>query len=96
MAFGLALRDGLHRRGIKVSVICPGFIETPMANRLVSPKPFQISADDAAKRIAQGLARDQAIIAFPFLLAVATRVSQFLPSGLRRLMSPSFRINAEL
>lgn len=94
MAYGLALGDALHPRGIKVSVVCPGFVETPMANSVASSKPFQISADDAAKRIARSLERGRAIIAFPFPLAFAARLGQFLPSGLRRWLSPPFRVHA--
>ncbi len=67
-----------------------------MSNRLVSSKPFQISADEAAKRISHGLEQNQPIIAFPVLLALVTRFSQFMPAGLRRWLAPSFRINAEI
>ncbi len=92
LAYGLALGDGLRPRGIFVSIICPGFVETPMANSVASSKPFQISAGDAAKRIALGLDRRQAIIAFPFPLALAARLGQFLPGALRRWLLPPFRI----
>jgi short-subunit dehydrogenase len=94
LAYGQALGDGLRWRGIKVSVICPGFVETPMANSVASSKPFQISADDAAKRIALGLERGRAIIAFPFPLALAARLSGFLPGPIRRWLSPSFRVHS--
>jgi len=94
MAYGLALNEGLAPRGIAVSVVCPGFVETPMSNRVLSIKPFQISADEAAKRISCGLERHQALIAFPFLLAAVTRLGQFFPARLRRWLSPPFRIHA--
>jgi short-subunit dehydrogenase len=94
LAYGLAMRDGLRPRGIKVNVICPGFIETPMSNSLLSTKPFLMTADDAAKCITRGLARDQAIIAFPFLLAWASRLGGLLPGWLRRLLTPQFRVGA--
>lgn len=93
MAYGLALGDALRPRGIKISVICPGFVETPMANSVASSKPFQISADDAAKRIARGLERGRPVIAFPFALALAARLGQFLPARVRRWLSPPFRIH---
>ncbi len=95
MAYGLALGDALHPRGIKVSVVCPGFVETPMSNSVASTKPFQISADDAARRIARSLERGQTIIAFPFPLAFAARLGQFLPGSLRRWLLPPFRIRTE-
>jgi hypothetical protein len=63
-----------------------------MSNRVLGAKPFQISADDAAKRIAAGLERRDAVIAFPFLLAVGARLGNLLPMRLRRALLPSFRI----
>lgn len=95
LTYGLALRDSLGPRGISINVVCPGFIETPMSNSLLSSKPFLITADDAARRIAKGLARDQAIIAFPFLLAWASRLGGLLPARLRLFLTPSFRIRAQ-
>jgi hypothetical protein len=49
----------------------------------------------AAEAIAQGLAQDQRIIAFPFLLASLTRLAAFLPAWLVRLGAPSFRVTTE-
>ncbi len=92
LAYGRALNEGLRRHGIGVSVVCPGFVETPMANRVLSAKPFQVSPEDAAKRIAEGLERRQQIIAFPFLLVMLARLGQFMPAWLRRWVSPPFRI----
>jgi short-subunit dehydrogenase len=94
MGYGLALGDALRPRGLKISVICPGFVETPMANSVASSKPFQISADEAAKRIARGLERGQTIIAFPFALAFGARLGQFLPASVRRWLLPSFHVTA--
>jgi short-subunit dehydrogenase len=93
-AYGLALGDAMRRHGIGVSVICPGFVETPMSNSVASSKPFQISADEAAKRIARGLGQSQAVIAFPFLLVLAARLGRLLPAGVRRWLSPPFHIHA--
>jgi short-subunit dehydrogenase len=92
LAYGRALNDAMRPRGVHVAVVCPGFVETPMANSLLSAKPFQMSAEDAARHIAGGLERRRTIIAFPFLLTLLTRFGAILPARVRQWLSPSFRI----
>ena len=91
LSYGLSLRALLAPRGIRVSVICPGYIETPMTAREVGPHPFKMSAERAAKKIRRGLERDRAVIAFPLLLALATRLNAMLPDRLRQRIVRSFR-----
>lgn len=63
--YGEALRGELRRDGVEVSVICPGFVRTPMTAVNAFPMPFLMDAERAAHRIRRGLARGQARIAFP-------------------------------
>jgi short-subunit dehydrogenase len=67
-AYGEALRGWLAADGVRVSVICPGFVETPMTAGNPYPMPFLMQADRAAALIRRGLARDKARIAFPRLM----------------------------
>ncbi|MNC92834.1 hypothetical protein D3C83_93400 [compost metagenome] len=46
----------------------PGFVKSDMSDELRVPKPFMVSAEDAARRIVRGLESDQARISFPFPL----------------------------
>jgi len=85
--YGLALRTALSARGISVSVICPGFVDTPMTAQVRGAKPFLWPAEDAARRICRGLDKNEAVIAFPWLLAVAARVNGMLPEWVRRWTS---------
>lgn len=91
LAYGIAMRERLREDGLKVNVICPGFVITPMAQAYLGWKPFEISPEDAARRIIRGLDRDRAVIAFPWPLVVAARFQQALPESLRRLGSSAFR-----
>ena len=84
VAFALATRALYHADGVSVSVVCPGLVDTPMTNSYDSPKPFQIGAADAARRIRRGLDRRKAVIAFPWPLVLAARFQQLLPDPLRR------------
>jgi short-subunit dehydrogenase len=89
--YGLALRALLHPYGIGVSVICPGYVTTPIMLRESGPKPFTVPPDKAADLICRGLDRNQAVIAFPFFFALVTRIGGLLPDRLRQWTMRPFR-----
>ena len=87
-----AWRGALAANGIRVSAICPGFIETPLTARNAFRMPFLISAERAAGIIASGLARDRPRIAFPWPMALGTWLLAALPATLGdRLLRPRSR-----
>lgn len=67
---GEAWRGELKKYGVKVSVICPGYIRTPMTDVNTFPMPFLMEADEAARRIVKGLAVNRSRIVFPLRLYV--------------------------
>lgn len=64
--YGEGLRGNLSRFGIKVSVICPGYVKTPMTDVNNFPMPFLMSSDKAARIIKFGLEKNKSRISFPF------------------------------
>lgn len=80
--YGEGLRPRLGRAGIRVSVICPGFIATPLTADNPFPMPFLMSAEQAAERIVAGLARNRARIAFPRRAYWPTLATTLLPAAL--------------
>ena len=81
-AYGAALRGLLAPSGVAVSVVCPGFVDTPMSASLPFRPPFLWTADRAARHVARALARGRREILFPWPLAVAVRVLPMLPNAL--------------
>lgn len=67
-AWGESLRGWLAPEGVKVNVVCPGFVKTDLSDQFPGTRPTMISPEQAACIIAKGLARNQAVIAFPFPL----------------------------
>lgn len=90
LAHGLALREKLRNRGVRVNVVTPGYVRTPMGADYEGWRPLEMSAEEAAKRIARGLARNRGIIAFPWPVALAARATGLLPEALRRLGMGAF------
>jgi len=89
-SYGEALRGSLHRHNVRVTVICPGFVRTPLTDVNRFPMPLLMEAGHAARLIRRGLARDRARIAFPLrLYALAWLLGALPPSwtdrALRRL-----------
>jgi len=77
--FGEALRGEWAEKGAEVSVICPGFIKTPMTDVNRFPMPFIMTTERAARIIRRGLNRNQARIAFPFPMYALVRLLAALP-----------------
>ena len=76
------LRLELVSRGITVSLVNPGFVETPMTAVNEFPMPYMIKAEDAAARIIRGLERGQFEIAFPWPLVAQLKLLRILPYSL--------------
>ena len=87
------LKPDLAARGVKVSVINPGFVETPMTRVNKFPMPFIIKSDDAANRIITRLQAGKFEIAFPWQLVSILKLARILPYSLyfwcvRTFLSP--------
>lgn len=81
--YGEALRGRFEKDGVKVSVVCPGFVRTPMTDVNPYPMPFLMDSEQAAKTIARGLERNKALIAFPGPMAVISKLIGLLPLSFR-------------
>lgn len=74
-----SLRGALAPHGVNVSLIVPGFVDTPMAAGTKSWQPGAMSDEKAARIIRRGLDRGKAVIAFPLFIYYAMRLFTFLP-----------------
>lgn len=81
-AYGEALRALLRPHGIRVSVVVPGFFDSPMTDRFHGDKPFMLSLDQASAIVRRGLDRGRPRIVFPRLLALGLQAADLLPASL--------------
>lgn len=89
--YGEAMRGAVAAQGIGVSVVCPGFVATPMIAQTRFLMPFLMSAERAARLIAKGLAANRGRIAFPWPMVATTWFVSALPAvwGARVVMALS-------
>jgi len=78
-SYGEALRGWLAEDGIRVSVICPGFVESELSAQFFGDKPLMISSQKAASIIIKGLEKNKARISFPFPLNLGMWFLAILP-----------------
>jgi short-subunit dehydrogenase len=74
-----ALRVLLRRRGIAVTIVCPGFIETPMTAVNTFKMPFLMKADRAARLIVNALSRKKKVYNFPWQTTLLMKSACWLP-----------------
>ncbi len=77
--WGESMRFGLARLGLGLTVVCPGFIKTPMTEDNPFPMPFLLDLPQAAKRIRAGVAANRRRVVFPWPLAVLAWLFHLLP-----------------
>ncbi len=77
--WGAGLRARYAEENIVVSVICPGFVETPMTDKNDFFMPWKIRPPLAAKAIRQGLERGKSLIIFPWQMALIINLINVLP-----------------
>lgn len=76
------LRVELRGTGVKVTTLCPGYIDTAMTRRNPYRMPFLIGADDAARRFARAIASGTSYAVIPWQMAIAGRILGLLPDWL--------------
>ena len=80
--WGDAMRGRMAPRGVTVSIVCPGFVRTPMTDVNQYTMPMLMDVDKAAALIRRRLARGDAMIAFPWPMYLAVRLMAALPRPL--------------
>jgi short-subunit dehydrogenase len=81
-AYGDALRRLAAPSGVRISVVYPGFVDTPMSEGVPLRHLFLWDASRAARFIAAKLARGQGRIFFPWQMTLMLRLGRLLPAFL--------------
>ncbi len=75
------LKPELEPQGIRISIVNPGFVRTPMTAQNDFPMPFLMEPGDAADRIISGLENGRYEIAFPRRFVAILKTLRLLPNA---------------
>ena len=89
-SWGLSMRGMLKREGIRVNVVCPGFIRSRITDRNTCPMPFFMEADRAARIILDRVDRNIGLIAFPWPMRFGVWMLSVFPWRLSEAISGLF------
>lgn len=82
--FANSLRLDWEPKGIAVTVVSPGFVDTPLTRKNDFSMPGQVSVEDAVNAIRRGLAKGKKHIAFPTGFSLVMKLLSGLPNFLQR------------
>jgi short-subunit dehydrogenase len=74
-----SLAPEMAQKGVTMTLINPGFVDTPLTEKNDFPMPFLISAEEAATRIVEGLETEKFEIVFPTRMALSMKLLRLLP-----------------
>ncbi|MFP5383761.1 MAG: SDR family NAD(P)-dependent oxidoreductase [Gammaproteobacteria bacterium] len=78
-----SLRVDLTAENFRVTVVAPGFVETPLTDRNDFPMPMRITVEQAVDYLLQGLAAGRLEIAFPPGFSRTLKALRLMPVPLR-------------
>ena len=81
-----SLKYDLDMANIRIQVINPGFVETPLTERISFRMPLMMSAESAAGRLSRALRRGGFETSLPRRLTVFLRLLSILPHPLRHAL----------
>ncbi len=86
--WGEGLRGRYAPKGIRVSTICPGFVESRITANNPFPMPLIMTAEKAARIIRRGLEKNTARIAFPWQMYFIAWFLSVLPPAISDRLMP--------
>ncbi|MBI3515724.1 MAG: SDR family NAD(P)-dependent oxidoreductase [Proteobacteria bacterium] len=74
-----ALKFDLDPLGVRLSLVNPGFVRTPLTDQNPFPMPALMEVDDAARALVRGLARGGFEVTFPRRFTYVVKLLRLLP-----------------
>jgi len=83
-----SLRIDLAHENIDVSVINPGFVDTPLTRQNDFDMPFLMDVEEAARLVAKKIQARPRSYSFPFRLSLLLGISRWLPGLWQKIVLP--------
>jgi short-subunit dehydrogenase len=77
-----ASRVELAAAGVGVTIVNPGWVDTPIIEKYKGAVPFLVSAPKAARIIADGIESGKRTVEFPLPMSLVMRAVRFMPAAM--------------
>ena len=83
-----SLRIDLAGEGMDVTLVNPGFVDTPLTRRNDFPMPFLMDVEMAAQRIVKNIESRPRAYSFPLRLSAMLFLSKLMPGAWQKMVAP--------
>jgi len=83
-----SLRHDLAAEAIDITIVNPGFVDTPLTRKNDFPMPFLMDVDAAATRIVKNIEKRPLSYSFPLRLSAMLSLSKLLPRLWQKMVAP--------
>jgi short-subunit dehydrogenase len=87
-----ALRLDLRGSGVHAMSLCPGFVRTPLTDKLAFKLPFAISCEEAVDEISRAIARSEKTYTFPWQMRIVGRLLKYGSERMVLRLTPPARV----
>jgi short-subunit dehydrogenase len=82
VAYCESLRGELHKSGVKVVTLCPGYIDTPLTQGNRYGMPFLMKAEDFAAQALRAIEAGTSYRVIPWQMGVVAKIMRMLPNAM--------------
>ncbi|MBL4906545.1 MAG: SDR family NAD(P)-dependent oxidoreductase [Sneathiella sp.] len=91
-----SLQRSLKSKNIILTLVYPGYVDSPMSRKVISAKPLTKSVDYAAKLIAIAATKKKREMGFPYPMWIGVRLLGILPVFLQNIFVPIFDLQMDM
>lgn len=79
-----SLQIDLYSQGLTVTIVRPGFVDTPLTQRNDFEMPLMTSSENAAKYIVKGITAKKNLVQFPLSMVAMMKLVSWLPFSIQK------------
>ncbi len=91
-----SLKVDLTDTDVRVTIVRPGFVDTPLTKKNDFDMPFLVDTNFAAKKIIRGLEKSKSVIDFPWQMSLTLKLFSSFKNIWMRLIAKQFRKTQEI
>lgn len=91
-SLGESWSHGFKEDGVDVTVVAPGFIDTPLTRSNNHKMPMLMDVRSAAQKIERGLSQKKTFITFPWVFYAAVKILSLLPHNISSILLKKFGV----